>query len=237
MNTLKERIRWLMQEYGLTQRQVADIAGIKQPSVAGWVSGRTVAIKPEPAYRLAQRLPIRLEWLLNGEGDPKAPGAGSVRTYSPRDDDTPEGMTAVREYRMSFAAGAPEGCQVDWEELHESSPYWIEDAWLQKHGLMADRCRIGRVRGDSMEPTLCDGDKFLWYDELHYAPGCVSVVDGKIYAIAIEGNFRIKRLQKIKQGLQIISDNPEYATERYVGDECDQICIFGRVYRVVERDL
>lgn len=235
MSTLKERISWLMHEYGLTQKQLADIAGIKQPSVAGWVSGRTKAIKAESAMRLAQKLPINATWLVSGEGDAKRPGAGSVQAYLPYEETPPTGMVAVREYRLEFSAGY--GSTPSWEELHESTPYWIQESWLSERGLMADRCRIGRVHGDSMEPTLCDRDKFLWYDELTYVPGCVHITDGKIYVLSIDGDLRIKRLQRIKNGIQVLSDNPDFTTERYVGEECEHLSIFGRVYKVLERDL
>ena len=58
MSTLSERIHWVMQKYGLTQKQLAEIAGVKQPSVANWANGRTKVIKTEPALRICKRFPI-----------------------------------------------------------------------------------------------------------------------------------------------------------------------------------
>ena len=39
MNTLSERIRWLIQHFNLSQTSLARLAGVTQPSVANWVNG------------------------------------------------------------------------------------------------------------------------------------------------------------------------------------------------------
>lgn len=59
------------------------------------------------------------------------------------------------------------------------------------------------VRGDSMEPTLFNNDIIL-YDNLGY-----DGTDG-IYAINYRGRAFVKRLQRDKDFVHIISDNPKY---------------------------
>jgi phage repressor protein C with HTH and peptisase S24 domain len=58
------------------------------------------------------------------------------------------------------------------------------------------------------------------------------VVDGNIYVLSIDGLFKVKRLRRIKDGLLIVSDNPEYPPESYTGEECDRVKVFGRVLHV-----
>ena len=57
-------------------------------------------------------------------------------------------------------------------------------------------------------------------------------VDGGIYVLTIDGEYRIKYLSKIKNGLLVSSENSAYRPEEYVGDECDRLKILGRVLEV-----
>ena len=69
--------------------------------------------------------------------------------------------------------------------------------------------KLIQVVGDSMQPTLQEGD-FILIDTAANAP-----IDG-IYAIAIGTEIFIKRLQfKLDGTIKIISDNPRYETQIY----------------------
>jgi len=59
------------------------------------------------------------------------------------------------------------------------------------------------VSGDSMEPRLLDGDSIV----VDYSQSS-HISDGKLYAIALEEPFFIKRLFKeVGGGIRIVSDN------------------------------
>ena len=63
MNTLSERIRWVMQHFSLTQAELARICGIKQPSVNKWVNGGTETINGvAPLRALPYQLPVAHIW-------------------------------------------------------------------------------------------------------------------------------------------------------------------------------
>ncbi|MBR5401320.1 MAG: helix-turn-helix transcriptional regulator [Treponema sp.] len=83
------------------------------------------------------------------------------------------------------------------------------------------------VRGDSMEPTLYDSDIVL-YDRFGY-----DGTDG-IYVINYRSAAFVKRLQRDKDFVRIISDNKKYAemTER---DESQDFQVIGRVRYVVHK--
>ncbi|MFY9075968.1 helix-turn-helix domain-containing protein [Malaciobacter mytili] len=71
------------------------------------------------------------------------------------------------------------------------------------------KIKLIQVSGDSMQPTLNDGD-FVIIDETK-----TFGVDG-IYAIQLHGQILIKRLKfKLNGTIEIISDNKEYSTEIY----------------------
>ena len=83
------------------------------------------------------------------------------------------------------------------------------------------------VRGDSMEPTLFDNDIIL-YDNLGY-----DGTDG-IYAINYRGVAFVKRLQRDKYCVHIISDNPKYK-EMSEGDESQDFRVIGKVRYIMHK--
>jgi transcriptional regulator with XRE-family HTH domain len=54
------------------QQEAADICGIKQPSVAEWVSGESIPTM-DNVLKLSEELNVCVEWLYTGRG-PKHPG-------------------------------------------------------------------------------------------------------------------------------------------------------------------
>lgn len=83
------------------------------------------------------------------------------------------------------------------------------------------------VSGDSMLPTLKDGDIVI----LDLSD--TEIKDGKIYVACIEYGCIIKRLKTTINGIEIYSDNPEYNREiasldkiRTIGRVIHSICSF-----------
>ena len=61
--------------------------------------------------------------------------------------------------------------------------------------------RVAQVSGDSMSPTLIDGDLVL-FDTAKTEP-----LDGKIMAVGIDNLLYIKRLRVSPEGYFLVSDN------------------------------
>ena len=83
------------------------------------------------------------------------------------------------------------------------------------------------VRGDSMEPTLFDNDIIL-YDNFGY-----DGTDG-IYAINYRGAAFVKRLQRDKDCVRIISDNSKYK-EMLEAGESEDFRVVGKVRYVMHK--
>jgi phage repressor protein C with HTH and peptisase S24 domain len=81
--------------------------------------------------------------------------------------------------------------------------------WMARKGDPKNMSLI-RIQGDSMEPTLLSGDVVL----IDHSKNVVSS-QGGIYAIALEGEIMIKRVEYLvsKKVVVVKSDNPRYTAE------------------------
>lgn len=94
--------------------------------------------------------------------------------------------------------------------------------WISRKG-DPQHMRLIRVKGDSMEPTLMDGDLLLVDLNRNYIEP-----PGGIYAIYMNDTIIAKRVQAIYPSgkLRIISDNPKYEP---VDTDPDEVKVNGKV--------
>ncbi|WP_438392026.1 XRE family transcriptional regulator [Caballeronia sp. DA-9] len=79
-------------------------------------------------------------------------------------------------------------------------------AWLGQHGLDAKELSALYVCGNSMEPTIRNGDTILM-DQAQ-----VEISDGDLFVIKDSGALMIKRMQRqLGNRVRMLSDNPNYA--------------------------
>ncbi|MBO4629610.1 MAG: LexA family transcriptional regulator [Treponema sp.] len=123
-------------------------------------------------------------------------------------------------YEQALSAGRGQELQdraeiIDWVAL---------PSHLKKY---SDNMAASYVRGDSMEPTLFDDDVIL-FDRFGY--------DGQdgIYVINYKGAGFVKRLQRDKDFVRIISDNKKYAQMNESG-ESEDFRVVGKVRYVVHK--
>ena len=96
--------------------------------------------------------------------------------------------------------------------------------WMAREGIPADQSIVVRVKGDSMAPTLTDGDLVL-IDLRRTQP-----TGRKIYAlIGPDGDARVKRLEHLPDALILHSDNPDHPTELIPAHEAANVRILGEV--------
>lgn len=96
--------------------------------------------------------------------------------------------------------------------------------WLEKVGLDAKQLAMVRARGDSMTPTINDGDTLL-LDLSRQTPE-----SGRIFVIRINAELRAKRLQVLVDGaVRISSDNRAYADEILDAPDIHQLHVLGQV--------
>lgn len=220
-----QRITELMKNKRLTQQEVADKVGVARQSISLWQKDKTVPSGTN-LEKLASALGTTSSYLLFGSPD------SSIKTFD-QGDTPPDDVVVIHEYRLTFGAN-PAGVEpvAEWEIVEDGDDYWYKRSFFQKRHLNPDHCRRARVSGDSMEPTICGGDTFMFYEEPDSRPCCVVISDGQIYAISVDGQLKVKRLSKSKDGIVVRSDNPNYQPEVYSGDDISRLRIYGKVIEI-----
>ena len=110
------------------------------------------------------------------------------------------GWVEIRRLRLQASAGP--GSSADDED--DVGSFHFSERWLRDQGLQPDCLTAIAVRGDSMEPTLRDGDEIL------VDSGSRSLRDG-IHVVRLDGTILVKRLETSRPGrLTLLSDNPAY---------------------------
>lgn len=120
--------------------------------------------------------------------------------------------------RLPLHASAGPGAAVEGEDAIGS--FRFSARWLRDQGLQPGRLSAIAVRGDSMEPTLRDGDEILvdqtpraWRDGIH--------------VVRLDGALVVKRLDTSLPGrVRLLSDNEVYPAIVRTHDDVD---VIGRV--------
>lgn len=228
---IAERLRSLLnRDAGLTQAALARFCDVSTAAVAKWCNQGMIS--PYNLIQAAKFFNVSSDWLATGQGAKEI--SARVRSCLPTEEKAPPGVVTIPVYKLVLSAGP--GHEPDWEELTDCEPMWFPKTFFIEKRVNPDVCKVAEVIGDSMEPTLSRGDKLLWAEERDRRPATVPIIDGHIYVLAVDGQYKVKRLRKIKDGLLVSSDNPAYPPERYIKEECDRIQIFGRALHA-SRDL
>ena len=152
------------------------------------------------------------------EAELGAPGAPAVATATIRPGARMSSAEWVDIPRLALGASAGPGAVAADEDAGER--FRFRQQWLRKLGLDPAQLSVIEVTGDSMEPTLRDGDEILvdrsqrpWRDGIH--------------VVRIDDVLLVKRLEQGAAGMiGVISDNPAYP--RSVRAHAD-VTIVGRV--------
>ncbi len=125
--------------------------------------------------------------------------------------------------RLDIGASAGGGAVVDREQ--PLYPMSFDRTWLRRlTRAPADRLSIIRVQGDSMQPTLADGDDIM----IDRSDGAERLRDG-VYVLRLDDALMVKRLALNPVGgrVAVRSDNPAYPS--WPDCPAEDINIIGRV--------
>jgi phage repressor protein C with HTH and peptisase S24 domain len=233
VSTLGQRIK-------LARQHLADISGIKvtQSALArlcGWEDGQTKISNYENDERepgreiikkIAEVTQVRPEWLIFESGS---------MLFS--EDETREHMLDEMYYeskhqmstwfsfvpRTNLTAGLGRQVTIESEQIVDNMAF--RNAWLAKRNLDSTKLCLITCIGDSMTPTISDGDLALvdLRKDQRFTDG--------IYAMYLDGGISIKRIKmRMDRSIEIASDNPSYSSESYSIEAARElITVIGRV--------
>ena len=222
-----ERVVSLREAMGLSQSLLGSMIGTSQASIQRIEAGETR--KPRNLLGLARALRTSPEYLVGQTDDPGPDLQYLVEQVVPygRPPGPAAGMIEIAGIDLNFGLGAAFMDQeiVDTQvERMEFPAAWVRQITTSP----ADQLCWTRGVGNSMEPTINDGDVIL------IDRSKVGSTFGDLYwAIAYGQTGMIKRLRPMPDGsVKILSDNPAVPPETAYDGELN---VFGRVVAVVKR--
>ncbi|MBF0352610.1 MAG: helix-turn-helix transcriptional regulator [SAR324 cluster bacterium] len=194
---------------GGNRSQFARLTGRSPSHIYRICQGKSV---PSMRYlqELSEEYSIDLNWLVKGDAE-----GDQNRMMKPARDMV---LAPVYDVRASAGHGSFSGS----EEITEFVGF--NKNWLSKTArTSSDQLAMVQVSGDSMVPTLSDGDQILVdLNQTQYAR------EG-IYLLELDDAVMTKRLRNNKNGFDVISDNPDYAPFQVLVDQHQSFRIIGKV--------
>jgi phage repressor protein C with HTH and peptisase S24 domain len=211
---MHERLRARIRQLGMSVADVAREAGVNRSFVYDILRGRSQVPNLERLTAVAKVVKVDPDWLLSGKG--------RVQGGDPITEDYHNEFVAIQ-----YAAARPSmggGAVVEAED-RPGRDFHFRRAWIRDRLRAApSMLRVMAVQGDSMMPTLNEGDVILvdMNQRSPTPPGIFVLHDGM--------GLVAKRLERVPmsdpQRVRIISDNPRYSPYDCTADEVN---IIGRV--------
>lgn len=207
--TFYERLTELRREKGVTQKQIQKELELGKNSFGDWKKG-IIPIRSTQQL-LAKYFGVSVDYLMGKTNNP-IPNTETVGTYIPYEK---RGLRPVIGLASAGTGVIAEEMIVDWETVdgkYDNDNYF----WL-------------KVSGNSMSPTIGNGDRVLIQRDAEIESGCVAVVvvDG------IEGF--LKQVKFGENFTSLHSFNPYYPDMEFVGADQKRLHFIGRVREMKRR--
>jgi phage repressor protein C with HTH and peptisase S24 domain len=126
--------------------------------------------------------------------------------------------------RYDVRASAGPGAMAAPDDLDGGGFMAFRTEWLRRLRINPHRAEVILAVGDSMEPTIHDGDVILVDRSID------RVVDNGIYVVTLGNLVLVKRVQTRRDGSAVLKfDNQRYDDEVVPADELPDLKIEGRV--------
>lgn len=201
---LHARIDYAVQKLGGSVK-AAMVTNIPKSTLNRWTQEGGPDVPSQGIRALAEAAKLSVSWLVTGDGAPDASSQGfhEIPLYDVR--------LAAGVAKFSDAARVVTMVPIDADLLRQIGRTTAEGlGWVESDG-------------DSMAPTIPDGSRVLL--DLHDT----RLREG-VFGFRLENDLRVKRLLRHGDGIEILSDNPRYPSERLDGPalEREQFQIIGR---------
>lgn len=229
---------------GVSKKKLADDFAVAPPSIQGWVKfGRIDKAKLMDLMVYFSDVVPPSHWGLAGwsmdsstAGNQPPQLAAQASPGSGSDVIDVEGLPAglaqkIKSYRpvvevSRFDIAASMGPGTEPQEMNMVVEHMRLDAnWVRQNLVYTsiDNLKLISGRGDSMAPTIRNGDALL------VDAGVTSVESDAIYFFLMRGQQHVKRIQRNLDGLTIISDNGQYREIDVPGDREGDITVLAQI--------
>ncbi|MDO1510904.1 MULTISPECIES: LexA family transcriptional regulator [unclassified Neisseria] len=196
-----------------TDLALAKFLGVNASTIAGYKQRETVPL--EQCIKISELTGVSLDWLVLGKGEK------DEHQYSTSSD-------TILIPLYSTLAGTEDDAFFDYANIIRHVPF--DATWLKREGLKPQNLVCLPIKGNSMIPSLIDGDIILIDRARQHGDG--------VFVLRIGNELRIKRIQWLANGsLRISSDNPLYQPEILSPTELDntQFSIIGMCHTKIGR--
>lgn len=191
------------------KRAVSKSSGIPERSIGHYLAG-TAEPKAAALRQLSDALRVSVDWLLDKVSTAQLISEPDMADFA---------LIPRLDFRVSAGAGV-----IVWSEEPTKDVVAFRRDYLTRLGINPSRARAIFASGDSMEPTIRDGDLLLVDESVD------RIMNDGIYVVVYQGMARVKRVQRRRDGSFILkSDNERYQPEVVPQNEIDQITVAGRV--------
>jgi len=221
MEGLGSRLEEARRRQRVSQRRLAERIGTSRSQISMVESGQG-GMSLKNALAAAKTLHVSMDYLAGWVSDPRPARemlsdlqtkVALIRDLEEEQPELPQDWSdyvAISEIDTSAGVGAVV------KDEHVTGRMKFPCRWLRNRGLIPGMCRIIRVVGESMEPTLPDGCAIL----IHLASKARA--DGKIFVIRVGDDLVVKRTVRDREaGWLLVSDNPNkraWATQPWPED-------------------
>lgn len=202
MSKMSDRLLKAMDLRGLKQVDLCERTGIGKSSISTYLSGEYEP-KQRNLFKIAEALQVNVAWLMGKED---VPMEGPMETGHSIDN-----LLPIKRRKVPLLGDIAAGEPIWAQESHED--YVLADGDVP--------CDFAlKVKGDSMEPLLLDGDVVFVREQ-------PDVLDGQIAVVLVDDSATLKVLYHIQDGIQLVSKNSAYAPMIHTGQQASTVRVLG----------
>ncbi|MCT8662275.1 helix-turn-helix transcriptional regulator [Glaesserella parasuis] len=218
-----ERLQWILKEkFSSNTSEFSRAVGIAITSLNRWLIGEADPSRSN-LIKTAKASGVQLEWLATGQG--QRDETSEEMPASKIQEKLKDNISMIISYEGINVSAGFGSFNEGTTEPDGEEPY--SDELLARLGVKAHHCAVFWANGNSMSPTIENGDQMLVDLSKKEVKG------NRIYLVQNGDSVWVKRVKIEWDGVELISDNKEeYRPIRISADEAQNLQIIGQVVHI-----